>query len=74
MPTLVVLYPTPKDATTFDRRYRDEHAPMVLKHFPGVRFKVMRVTGTPSGPAPYGLVVQLGFDSAAAMQTCTIVP
>jgi uncharacterized protein (TIGR02118 family) len=69
MPTLMVLYPTPTDAATFDRRYRDEHAPMVSEHLGMATFKAMRVVGAPGGgPAPYHLVAQLGFESDAAMQ------
>lgn len=68
MPTLMVLYPTPTDGATFDRRYRDEHAPMVAKHLSAAKFKAFRVVGSPAGPAPYALVAQLAFDSDAAMQ------
>jgi uncharacterized protein (TIGR02118 family) len=69
MTTLIVLYPTPTDAATFARRYRDEHAGMVREHFPGVSFRAFRVLGTPGGgAAPYTLVAELGFESEQAMQ------
>ena len=35
MPKLIVLYPPPTDVDVFERRYRLEHAPMVLKNIPG---------------------------------------
>jgi uncharacterized protein (TIGR02118 family) len=68
MPTVQVLYPTPTDVATFDRRYRDEHAAMVREHLGMARFQSWRVTGSPSGPAPYHLIVHLDFDSAEQMQ------
>ena len=34
MPKLIVLYPPPVDVAEFERRYRLEHAPMVLDRFP----------------------------------------
>ncbi|MDF1502539.1 EthD family reductase [Roseisolibacter sp. H3M3-2] len=69
MPTLQVLYPTPTDAATFDRRYREEHAPMVAERMPTARFRAWHVAGAPGGgPAPYHLVAHLEFDSAEAMQ------
>jgi len=74
MPTLMVLYPTPTDADTFSRRYRDEHAPMVAEHLSTARFKAYRVVGSPAGPPPYALVAQLAFDSDAAMQAALGTP
>lgn len=68
MPILQVLYPTPADAATFDRRYRDEHAAMVRDHLGMARFQAFRVTGSPGGPAPYHLVAHLEFDSAEQMR------
>ena len=74
MPTLVVLYPTPTDPATFERRYQAEHAPMVREHFSQASFKVSRVIGAPGGAPPYGLVVQLGFPSDEAMQAALSTP
>ncbi len=66
--TLLVLYPTPTDAATFDRRYRDEHAPMVGKNMPTARFRSLRVVGSPAGPPPFHRIAELVFESTAAMQ------
>ncbi len=68
MPTLMVLYPTPTDVATFERRYHDEHAAMVHEHFGMASFVAMRVVGSPAGPAPYHLIARLGFDTDAHMQ------
>lgn len=69
MPKLIVLYPPPADATLFERRYRLEHAPMVLEKIPGLKkFVASRVVGAPSGTAPYQRVAELYFDSHDALQ------
>jgi len=68
MTKLLVLYPPPTDAAAFERRYRDEHAPMVREKMPGLRrFAAGRVVGTPAGSPPYAHVAELEFDSRAAV-------
>jgi len=70
MPKLIVLYPPPTDSTTFERRYRLEHVPMVVEKIPGLKkFVAARVVGTPTGTAPYQRVAELYFDSAASLQS-----
>jgi uncharacterized protein (TIGR02118 family) len=65
----LVLYPPPTDGDTFERRYRDEHVPMVHERIPGLRkFAAGRVVGSPMGAAPYARVAELTFDSADALQ------
>lgn len=69
MPKLIVLYPPPKDAAAFERRYATEHVPMVHAKIPGlIRFVAARVVGTPAGAAPYGRVAELYFDSMDALR------
>ncbi|HEU4563300.1 MAG TPA: EthD family reductase [Gemmatimonadaceae bacterium] len=65
MPKLLVLYPPPTDAATFERRYRDEHGPLVHKNMKGMkRFVASRVMGrADGGQAPYARVAELYFDS-----------
>jgi uncharacterized protein (TIGR02118 family) len=74
MPTLVVMYPTPADTATFDRRYADEHVALVREHLGMARFRARTVLGTPTGPAPYHLLAELEFDSAEAMQAAFASP
>ena len=70
MPKLIVLYPPPTDATTFERRYRLEHVPMVVEKIPGLKkFVAARVLGTPTGAAPYQRVAELYFDSPDSLQS-----
>jgi uncharacterized protein (TIGR02118 family) len=75
MPKLIVLYPPPADAEVFERRYRLEHGPMVLKNIPGMtKFLACRVLGTPSGDAPYQRVAELYFDSLESLQAAMASP
>ena len=69
MPKLIVLYPPPVDAATFERRYSAEHAPMVFEKIPGLKkFVAARVLGTPAGPAPYQRMAELYFESSSSLQ------
>jgi uncharacterized protein (TIGR02118 family) len=65
----IVLYPTPTDTSEFERRYRDEHAPLTKNDLEGLRqFRAAKVVGSPTGPAPYAYVAELTFDSPAALE------
>lgn len=75
MPKLIVLYPPPSDAATFEGRYSAEHAPMVMKKIPGLKkFVAARVLGTPAGAAPYQRVAELYFDSMESLQAAMASP
>ncbi len=66
MARLIVLYPQPTDLDTFDRRYRDEHAPMAIDGFPGLRhFVAGRIVD--AGATGYSHFAELTFDSAEAL-------
>ncbi|HEX5830292.1 MAG TPA: EthD family reductase [Gemmatimonadaceae bacterium] len=76
MTKLLVLYPPPADADTFERRYREEHAPMVREKMAGLRrFSAGRVMGAPGGAAPpFARVAQLEFDSRDALDAALSSP
>jgi uncharacterized protein (TIGR02118 family) len=75
MPKLIVLYPPPSDAATFERRYQSEHAPMVMEKIPGLKkFVAAQVLGAPAGPALYQRVAELYFDSMDALQAAMASP
>ncbi|CAN5880158.1 hypothetical protein BH18ACI5_BH18ACI5_10670 [soil metagenome] len=75
MPKLIVLYPTPTDVITFERRYHAEHAPMALQTIPGLtKFVAAQVLGTPAGPAPYQRVAELYFDSMDSLVSAMASP
>lgn len=68
MARLIVLYPQPTDLETFDRRYRDEHAPMAIEKFPGLRhFTAGRIVETPLSPSGFSHFAELTFDSLDAL-------
>ncbi len=71
MTTLLVLYRRPdggEDALgTFERRYREEHLPLVAEA-PGVRrTRVWRVSGALGSETDLALVAALEFDDRAAL-------
>jgi len=73
MPKLIVLYPPPQDAATFEQRYRSEHAPMVVQKIPGLKkFIAAQVLGTPDGTTPYQRVAELYFDSMESLQAAMV--
>lgn len=70
MARLVVLYPNPTDPETFERRYREEHGPMVTEKMPGLRqFTAGRVVDPPAGSGRYSHFAELTFDSVAAVHS-----
>ena len=71
MTTLLALYRRPDggdDAlATFERRYRDEHLPLVAET-PGLRAtRVQRVSGALGGETDLVLVTAMDFDDRAAL-------
>jgi uncharacterized protein (TIGR02118 family) len=69
MPKLIVLYPPPSDPAVFERRYRFEHAPLVMEKIPGLRkFVSAHVLAAPSGSVSYQRVAELYFDSMQSLQ------
>ena len=68
---LLVMYPTPKDAKTFERAYREEHLPYAgprLKGATGVVSK--RVASAPGERPPYHAISDVTFPSIEALQAC----
>ena len=69
---VIVLYPTPRDVSAFERAYTQEHAPMVTPQtFPGMtKFVASKVVGTPDGsPPPFYRIAELHFPSMEALQS-----
>ena len=65
MPRLIVLYNTPEDTDAFDAHYRDVHMPIVAR-YPNVRdVRVTRPAGVAGRPAPFHLMAEMSFDTAA---------
>ena len=65
MPRLVALYNTPEDSDAFDAHYRDVHTPIVAR-YPNLRdLRLTTVGGVGGRPAPYYLMAEMVFDTAA---------
>src|SRR4029453_1645214 len=74
---IVVIYPTPKDATVFERAYTQEHAQMVTpQNFKGLKkFVASKVVGTPDGsPPPFHRIAELHFAQMEALQAAAGSP
>lgn len=69
MVKLVAFYRHPEDVDEFERRYRDEHMPLVWK-MPGLRkVEVCHLIGRPGGGRPpYHMIAELYFDSEVDLQ------
>jgi uncharacterized protein (TIGR02118 family) len=68
---VIVLYPTPRDVSEFERVYTQEHAQMVTpQNFKGIqKFVASRVVGTADGTAPpFYRLAELHFPSMEALQ------
>ena len=74
---LIVIYPTPKDVSAFERAYTQDHAPMVTPQtFAGIKkFVASKVVGTADGsPAPFYRVAELHFASIDALKAAAGSP
>lgn len=68
---LIVIYPTPRDVSEFERAYTQDHAPMVTPQtFAGLKkFVASKVVGTADGSAaPFYRVAELHFGSMDALK------
>jgi uncharacterized protein (TIGR02118 family) len=74
---IVVLYPSPKDLTTFESQYTQDHVPMVNpENFKGIKkFVASKVVGTADGSAPpFYRIAELHFASIEALQAAAGSP
>lgn len=68
---LIVLYPSPRDVSTFERAYVQDHVPMVTpQNFKDLKkFVASKVVGTADGSAPpFYRIAELHFPSMEALQ------
>jgi uncharacterized protein (TIGR02118 family) len=65
MPRLIALYNPPEDPEAFDAHYRDVHSTIVAR-YPNLRdVTLTRPLGVAGRPAPFHLMAEMVFDSAA---------
>ena len=68
---LLILYPHPRDAETFDRAYRDEHLTYAGPRLAGATGVVTRrVVGPAFAPPPYHLMSDVSFPDLDALKAC----
>ena len=68
---LLVLYPTPKDAKGFEKRYREEHLPYAGPRLKGaLKVVTKKVMAPPGGEPEYYLMSEVQFPSLSALQDC----
>ena len=67
---LLVMYPTPKDPSLFDRRYKEEHLPYAGPRLigGGATGVVSKRTVSPGGP--FYAISDVSFPSLEALQKC----
>ena len=74
---LIVLYPSPRDTSTFEREYTQDHVPMVTdRNFRGIqKFVASRVLATADGSAPpFYRLAELHFRSMEEAQVAAASP
>jgi uncharacterized protein (TIGR02118 family) len=65
MPRLIVLYNVPEDPEAFDAHYRDVHT-AIVERYPNLRnVRLTKPVGVAGRPAPFHLMAEMSFDSAA---------
>jgi uncharacterized protein (TIGR02118 family) len=65
MPRLIALYNVPEDPDAFDAHYRDVHSAIVAR-YPNLRdVRLTKPAGVGGRPAPYHLMAEMSFDTAA---------
>jgi hypothetical protein len=70
---LLVLYPIPKNAAEFDRRYREEHLPYAGPWLVGATGVATRkVVGPAFAPPPYHMLSDVSFPSLDPLKPCAM--
>lgn len=65
MPRLIALYNVPDEPDAFDAHYRDVHAGIIAR-YPNIRdVRLTKPAGVAGRPAPFHLMAEMVFDSAA---------
>jgi uncharacterized protein (TIGR02118 family) len=68
MPRLIALYNVPEDPEAFDAHYRDVHSAIVAR-YPNLRdVQLSKPAGVGGRDAPFHLMAEMVFDSAADLQ------
>jgi len=67
---LIVLYPPPADADSFEVAFVEERVPQIMRAANGLtRFVLAKCLWGVDGPLPYHMLAELTFPSLEALQT-----
>jgi uncharacterized protein (TIGR02118 family) len=65
---IVALYKKPQNPQEFERRYFDEHVPLVNR-MPGVQhWEISKYAGSANGEEPYYMLVELYYENMDALK------
>jgi len=70
---LIVMYPTPKDMTLFERAYSAEHIPMAAPIFQAAgatRAVLTKIVGAGAGTPAFHRIAEIHFPSMDVLQKC----
>jgi uncharacterized protein (TIGR02118 family) len=67
---LLVMYPTPRDASAFDRAYREQHLPYAGPRLVGATGVVSKRVRSAGEPASFYAISDVSFPSLEALQAC----
>src|SRR3989441_12718352 len=70
---LIVMYPTPKDMTAFERAYSAEHIPMAAPIFQAAgatKVVLTKMVGAAAGAPAFHRIAEIHFPSLEALQAC----
>ena len=71
MVKLLVIYPVPGDVAAFEHIYQTEHVPLAAANLVGkIKMVGTRVLGSPQGVPPFYRIVEVYFESMAALEAC----
>jgi uncharacterized protein (TIGR02118 family) len=67
---LLILYPQPKNAAEFDKRYHQEHLPYAGPRLVGATGVVTKRVVGPENPPPFHLISDVTFPTIEALKAC----
>jgi len=68
---LIVAYPQPKDASVFDKVYKEEHIPMAIANLQGkTKMVATKILQSPQGLPQFYCIAEVHFPSMEVLQQC----
>jgi uncharacterized protein (TIGR02118 family) len=68
---LIVIYPRPTDAESFERAYLSQHVPMAVEKLAGkTKIVASKISDSPQGAPPFHRIAEIYFPNIEALQAC----